>query len=235
MLTDEPVRGTLSPVTSGNPVAVVRRGRRWQGSARDAVLDAARSVVAERGPEALTVSEVAHRAGMNRGTAYQYFRTREHLLDAVKEWFATEFDRMMSAGGPMGARMDSLMEFLSEHRELARLWLYGLLGNGGDEGYDGWQRFLGVVRALADSERAQEGVDAEMLARILVSATMIWTLWAPKLVGPDEDAQVLTERFNRELKRLLLFGFLRAEHWPDLVHSLNASTPSRAAADRESP
>lgn len=172
---------------------------------------------------------------MNRGTAYQHFRSREHLLDAVKQWFAAELNRMLSQGGPTGARMDSLMEFLSEHRELARLWLYALLGQGGDEGYEGWQRFLGVVRGLAVGEGTQEGVDAEMLARILVSATMIWSLWAPKLAGPQDDARALTERFNRELKRLLLFGFLRAEHWPDLVRSLEegASAPDAGAAETQ--
>lgn len=185
------------------------------------VLDAARSIVAERGPEALTVSEVARRAGVNRGTAYQHFRTREHLQDAVKEWFVAEFNRMLSEGGPTGARMDSLIEFLSEHRELGRLWLYALLGEGGDESYEGWQRFLDLVRSLTDSERTQDDVDVEMLARILVSATLIWSLWAPKLASDESDAQALTQRFNRELKRLLLFGFLRAERWPDLVRSLD--------------
>jgi len=194
------------------------------------VLEAARSVVAERGPEALTVSEVAHRAGVNRGTAYQHFRTREHLLDAVKQWFAAELNRMLSDSGPTGARMDSVLEFLSAHSELARLWLYALLGEGQDEGYEGWQRFLGVVRGLADGERTQDGVDAEMLARLLVSAPMIWCLWAPKLAGSQDDACALTDRFNRELKRLLLFGFLRAEHWPDLVRSLDGAATARAEA-----
>lgn len=157
---------------------------------------------------------------MNRGTAYQHFRTREDLLNAVKHWFAAELKRMLSQSGPTGARMDTLVGFLAEHRELARLWLFALLGEGRDESYDGWQQFLSVVRGLAAGETTQEGVDAEMLARILVSAAMIWSLWAVKLADSEDDAHALTERFNRELKRLLLFGFLREEHWPDLVHSL---------------
>jgi len=45
-----------------------------------------------------------------------------------------------------------------------------------------------------------------------------------------DDARALTERFNRELKRLLLFGFLRAEHWPDLVRSLDGAATARAEA-----
>jgi len=202
------------------PITTRRSRRRDPLSTYDAILTAARDVMAERGPEALTVSEVAHRAGVNRGTAYQHFRTREHLQDAVKEWFAGELNRMLGEGGPTGARMDSLMEFLSEHREVARLWLFALLGDGRDPEYGGWQRYLGVVQGLAESDLAQDGIDAEMLARILVAATMVWSLWAPKLAGPDGDPQSQTRRFSRELKRLLLFGVMRPERWPDLVNSL---------------
>lgn len=194
--------------------------RRDPRSTRDAILAAAREVMAERGPEVLTVSEVAHRAGVNRGTAYQHFRTREQLLEAVKAWFAAELDRMLSADRPPGARMDVLMTFLGEHRELARLWLFALLGDRSDEQYEGWRRYLAMVRGLAESDMTRDGVDAEMLARILVSATMVWSLWAPKLAEPDGDAEALTRRFSAELKRLLLFGVLRPERWPDLVRSL---------------
>jgi AcrR family transcriptional regulator len=202
------------------PSAPRSRRQRDPLSTYDAILTAARDVMAERGPEALTVSEVAHRAGVNRGTAYQHFRTREHLLDAVKKWFAGELNRMLGEGGPTGARMDSLLEFLSEHREVARLWLFALLGDGSDSEYEGWQRYLGVVEGLAESDLAQDGIDAEMLARILVAATMVWSLWAPKLAGPDGDTRVHTKRFARELRRLLLFGVMRPERWPDLVSSL---------------
>ena len=44
--------------------------RRNPASTREAILAAARELMAERGPEGMTISEVAHRAGINRGTAY---------------------------------------------------------------------------------------------------------------------------------------------------------------------
>ena len=50
---------------------------------RAALLLAARELVAERGIDALTVSGVAQRAGLNRSTAYQHFRSRDELIDAV--------------------------------------------------------------------------------------------------------------------------------------------------------
>jgi len=38
------------------------------------------------GPEGLSLSEVAHQAGVNRGTAYQHFETRDKLIKATAQW-----------------------------------------------------------------------------------------------------------------------------------------------------
>src|ERR1700722_18657929 len=53
---------------------------------REAILEAARTQLAKDGPEGLSLSEVAHLAGVNRGTAYQHFRTREKLIEATPDW-----------------------------------------------------------------------------------------------------------------------------------------------------
>ena len=55
---------------------------------REAILKAARTVLSEDGPEGLSVSRVANLAGVNRGTAYQHFATREELLQATADWVA---------------------------------------------------------------------------------------------------------------------------------------------------
>src|ERR1700756_2997007 len=53
---------------------------------REAILEAARTRLAIDGPEGLSLSEVAHLAGVNRGTAYQHFETREKLIKATADW-----------------------------------------------------------------------------------------------------------------------------------------------------
>ena len=141
-------------VSSRTAPRITRRSqRRASLSTHDEILKAARNVMAERGPETLTVSEVAHRAGVNRGTAYRYFRTREHLQETVKEWFAGELNRMLGEGDSIGSRMDSLMEFLSQHREVARLWLFALLGDDSDPEYEGcsaiWASSRNSPRAIS--------------------------------------------------------------------------------------
>jgi len=53
---------------------------------REAILEAAREVLAQDGKEGLSVAQVAQRAGVNRGTAYQHFQTREQLIEATAAW-----------------------------------------------------------------------------------------------------------------------------------------------------
>ena len=50
--------------------------RRDAQESRATLLAAARELAAEEGLEALTVVAVAQRAGLNRSTAYQHFRSR---------------------------------------------------------------------------------------------------------------------------------------------------------------
>ncbi|SNY28140.1 TetR/AcrR family transcriptional regulator [Paractinoplanes atraurantiacus] len=57
-------------------------------SRRDQLLDAAITVLGERGMHALTHRSVDAQAGLSSGSTSNYFRTRDALLDAVVERFA---------------------------------------------------------------------------------------------------------------------------------------------------
>lgn len=72
---------------------------------RRALLDAAREVLAEGATEIPSFGDVAARAGLARSSMYQYFKSRQHLLDALIEdafprWSARVADAMADAGSP---------------------------------------------------------------------------------------------------------------------------------------
>ncbi|WP_372799532.1 TetR/AcrR family transcriptional regulator [Litorivivens sp.] len=48
--------------------------RRDKAATREAILEAARTVLASDGPDALSLSKVANLADINRGTAYQHLK-----------------------------------------------------------------------------------------------------------------------------------------------------------------
>ena len=59
---------------------------------RTQILDAARSILAEKGFEATTVSEVVAKAGVAQGTFYLYFPSKASLVEALcEEMFTANF------------------------------------------------------------------------------------------------------------------------------------------------
>src|ERR1700728_3871857 len=76
-------------------VAPTRRPRRKRDpeGTREAILEAAGEVLARDGKEGVSVAQVALRAGVNRGTAYQHFQTREQLIEATTVWVSDKLYR----------------------------------------------------------------------------------------------------------------------------------------------
>jgi AcrR family transcriptional regulator len=93
----------------------------------EAIVEAARLVMAEHGAEALTTVNVAARAGVSVGSLYQYFAGRDALLFAVLEDEVARFQRewrtwlLASAEMPVAERVaHGLALTLAHYRRLAR-------------------------------------------------------------------------------------------------------------------
>ncbi len=183
---------------------------------RSALLKAARELVAERGTDAVTVVAVAERAGLNRSTAYQHFRSREELLEAVASQFADEVRRLFLQPRDFGARVEFFVEYFRDHPDIARIWMFQLLA--GQSGIArGWEDYVSYHEHLARSPRSQDGIDAEMLGVIGMTSALVWSLMVRERTRSDEQAREETHRFARELKLLFLYGALRPESWPELT------------------
>ncbi len=175
----------------------------------------------------MTISEVAHRAGINRGTAYQHFRTRNELAAAVKLDFGRELTAMLVDPQPVGERIDRLLGFFIDHPELARLWIHDILSSHDGSPSESWNSFIATLEAFTKSGKTQDGIDAEMLGRILLGAPLIWSLWASQKAEAEQERRQLVQRFGREIKRLLLFGVMKPEAWPSMVAELEAASSAR--------
>jgi len=201
--------------------APLRPRRRDFQSISRRILDAARQIMAERGPEALVVSEVAQRAGINRSTAYQHFRTRDELVGAVMTEIAEEISRMLVEPRPLGERIHHMAHFFVQHPEIARLTLHQLLSQN-PLPRSGWETYVGEVRRLTSGSRAQPRIDAERLANVLMAIGILWPLLARTQVESERELHGATDRLIREVERLLIHGALRPEAWPDLVSDTDA-------------
>jgi AcrR family transcriptional regulator len=83
----------MSPRTS--PSATPRAPRRDALRNDAIVINAARAVFAEQGPQA-SMEAIASRAGLGVGTIYRRFAGKDALLDAIARLFVEEMDRAAS-------------------------------------------------------------------------------------------------------------------------------------------
>lgn len=88
----------------------MRRAKPYHhGNLREALLEAAVRLIAEVGPTAFTLREVARRAGVSHNAPYRHFRDRDDLMAAVAAQGFRELTRaMIEAAAPRSDPLDRL-------------------------------------------------------------------------------------------------------------------------------
>jgi AcrR family transcriptional regulator len=186
-----------------------RRALRSDAKAsRKALVAAARELFAERGPDGLTIVEVARSAGLNRSTAYQHFRSREELTQAVAEDFATELRELLKEPRDFAEQVDFFVHYFQQHPEIARLWMFHLLA-GHSRPREGWGDYIDSLERMADSPHSLPGIDPEMLGVIGLTSALVWSVMASQHAGSEKAALAETDRFAAELGRLFVAGTRR--------------------------
>lgn len=137
------------------------------GDLRRALVAAARALLEESGPEALSLRDVARRVGVSHNAPYRHFPTKQALLAAVAaEGFAALSARMAAApaapglGAPPGlaAGFRCYLGFAREQPGLFRLMFDGAVETSADpslraesdQAYDGLRRAVHRIAPGAD-------------------------------------------------------------------------------------
>lgn len=82
-------------------MAIKERKEREKAARREAILEAAKAVFAEKGLLGSTIDEIAERAELGKGTIYLYFKAKEEMLMALmEEGLALLAERMSRAVDP---------------------------------------------------------------------------------------------------------------------------------------
>jgi AcrR family transcriptional regulator len=211
-----------------------RRKRDPEGT-REAILEAARELLAQDGKEGVSVAQVAQLAGVNRGTAYQHFQTREQLIEATKAWVSEKLYRSVF-GDPTFAHnqpvetisveavTEHVAEFAMENPEIGRVWLFELLSSKRPASDPFWQQYVSNFQQFANTEFAQPGIDAEVVSVLMLAGAFLWPVWARAQSRTAKERQQMSKRLTREMLRLSLHGTLRPEKYPEL-DSLSGSDP----------
>jgi polyketide synthase 12 len=168
------------------PIGRPRPERADAARNREHLLDVAREMLAERGPEAVTMDCLAERAGLGKGTVFRRFGTRAGIFRALLD----EDDRCMqqrvlSGPPPLGPGADPVRRLIAYGR--ARIdFLFG---------------HHAIVRATLDShDPAPAGATSFVRAHI----RMLVGLALPDLAEPGALATQLTAALDGPL--LLYLG-----------------------------
>lgn len=208
-----------------------KRRPRDPEATREAILEAARTLLAKDGPEGVSLSEVAHLAGVNRGTAYQHFATRENLVQATVDSVSDKLFRAVF-GDPetigerrveevdVAAMTERLGNFAMQNHELGRVWLLQVLASPDPSADRFWREYVGSLERFAASELAVPGIDAEVLSVINLAGVFLWPIWAQAHDKDGKGRERLADRFTREILRLSMYGSLKASAYPAIAERL---------------
>jgi AcrR family transcriptional regulator len=213
------------------------RRERDPEATRAAILAAARTLLARDGPEGLSVVQVAHLAGVNRGTAYQYFPDRERLLHAtVASVSEGLIDAVWSESdvSPTGVRFTDkslagsagrLAAFTAQNASFCRVWLFDLLSSD-DPGSDPFSRaWFENVRAFCKSDDAVPGIDAEAWAAITLTAYLSWPIWMHAEKLKPHAQQATAQRLVKEVLRMAMYGVMKVDRFPTVRQILAHEKP----------
>ena len=203
-----------------------RRSNRDPESTHREILQAALEVLAQDGPESLSVTEVARRAGINRGTAYQHFPTREDLAHATANWVSermveeffgdveelTENDEVY----PPDLAQERLSNFAMNNPELSRAWLFDVMTTRGTVTDPFWKHYMEGLEDFADRGYSREGIDLEVYAFVFLAASLLWPIWVEAHAKSPRARKKMHKRFVDEMIRLALFGGLAPDRHREL-------------------
>lgn len=182
------------------------------------ILQAALEVLAKDGPESLSVTEVARRAGVNRGTAYQHFPTREDLAHATASWvseriyeeFYGDFEELSEQNEvyPADLALDRLSEFAMNNPELSRAWLFDVMATEGTVTDPFWNRFVKELTVFVEEGNGYPDIDIEVYAFVTLSSALLWPIWVGAHAKGAKSRKKMQQRYVDEMMRLVLFGSL---------------------------
>lgn len=167
----------------------------------NAILDAISLIIAEKGVDGFTISEVAQRAKVNRALIYHYFQNRDNLVVQAINHILNRYEPLRPEAGIES--LERNVRMYNEHPEIARFFFQMLLNGRPLPGLG--QRMTNAIEALERFQREhapQATFDPTFVVIVLALAQLSWAFSRQefaRLLGISVDEA--DERFIAQLKR----------------------------------
>lgn len=154
------------------------------GNLRQALIDAARALIGEKGPAGFTFAEAARAAGVSAAAPYRHFRDRDALMADVAAQGFERFETVLSKAWNEG-KPEPLIAFhnlgraylrfaRTEHADYAAMFESGLSPDATPELRASGDRAFNVLRAAAETLCAQ--IPAGKRPPVLMVSLHIWSI-----------------------------------------------------------
>ncbi|TCM15052.1 TetR family transcriptional regulator [Novosphingobium sp. PhB165] len=161
------------------------------------LIETAVKLVSAKGMEALSLSEVAREAGVNRTTIYYHFADREALINAIRKWSAQQLTAVLSSTDTAEHRGRSVIRYVLENPEVVALWTEDFLSPGRIS--DRYAMFDGLTEELRvhfETEPMAEGLDAEVFATFMLTWVLAGARVYRNSVQPEASLDEAVERLT---------------------------------------
>ena len=164
----------------------------------NAILDAASQIIAEKGIDTFTISEIAKRAQINRALIYHYFQNRDNLVAEAINYMIERNQKFYDEIGTDA--MESSARMFIAHPEIAR-FIFQLLLNGRPLlGLN--DRITGTVAAFEQLLRERNEEPRHDLAFSVIVLVLAQLSWA---FSREEFAQLLNLNVDEADERFIAY------------------------------
>jgi AcrR family transcriptional regulator len=212
---DSSKKKKATPKLPANPKPLLRNPEQTRAKLLQATID----LLVEKGPDALSLKEVASLAGVSRAMTYKVFADKEHLLREAKAWMLDkllESVRDIPAATQQGyvtqvaaESVRTAAKLVLNNRNAAKLLITDIFaGKALDTEHPLYKLLVRDLRAFKESGLARWDFDIEILSFIMLGSisTLIMLSCLPDAAG----AESLAERYTLEWSKLLGGGLIAA-------------------------
>ncbi|WP_082010495.1 TetR/AcrR family transcriptional regulator [Novosphingobium malaysiense] len=185
-----------------------RRRNKAFDETHTSLIETAVRLVSEKGVEALSLSEVARDAGVNRTTLYYHFESREALVEAVREWSARQLAAAFAPVSSVEERTRYIARFVIENPEVIDLWTADFLAPGKiADRYPEWDGLVASMTERFGRTPKTADIDPEVYCTLMLT----WAMLGPRVyrnsVRPDLSDDEAIERVTKtQVSMLRLHG-----------------------------
>ena len=183
---------------------------------RELLMKAAMRLMAEVGEQAVSVSEVARRAGVTRPGAYYHFKKREDLIAAVEEKLDKELIYTLDRTFAQRESFDDASDVSEEDLSLLKIRIQQMLRDGATKD-PLIAHYRKLFRWHQKHGHMRDGLDPDMTAVITASATLVGLFLTLSGAESVQDRAALARRFRKTYKTFVFEGIFNSAakaEWP---------------------